>query len=220
MTDTNDLINSLAAGARPVRRLAHPLERAGVWLLAAAAIIVLLGLEHGVRPDLAAQLRKGSFTLGCAASLATGVLAAFGCLMASLPDRPRAWLLLPLPSLAVWLSTIGYGCLTDGVNFKDGTMRVGEAARCFATLVLVSLPLSGAMFVMLRHVARLRPTAVTLTAGLAVAAMTSTAMSLLHQLDATIMILMWNLGVAVMIVAIEGTLGKRVLLWMDRFSAG
>ena len=208
MTDTNDLINSLAAGARPVRRLAHPLERAGVWLLAAAAIIVLLGLEHGVRPDLAAQLRKGSFTLGCAASLATGVLAAFGCLMASLPDRPRAWLLLPLPSLAVWLSTIGYGCLTDWVNFNDGTMRLGEAARCFA------------MFVMLRHVARLRPTAVTLTAGLAVAAMTSTAMSLLHQLDATIMILMWNLGVAVMIVAIEGTLGKRVLLWMDRFSAG
>jgi len=220
MTDTNDLISSLTADARPVRRLAHPLERAGLWLLAAVAIIALLGLEHGMRPDLAAQLSKGSFALGCAASLATGVLAAFGCLMASLPDRPRAWLLLPLPSLAVWVSTIGYGCLTDWVSFNDGTMHLGEAARCFATLVLVSLPLSGAMFVMLRHVARLRPTAVTLTAGLAVAAMTATAMSLLHQLDATIMILMWNLGMAVVIVAVEGALGKRVLLWMDRMSAG
>ncbi len=220
MTDTNDLIESLVATARPVRKLAHPLERAGLWLLAAVVIIALLGLEHGVRPDLAAQMHKGSFTLGCAASLATGVLAAFGCLMASLPDRPRTWLLLPLPSLVVWISTIGYGCLTDWVSFDDGTMRVGEAARCFATLMLVSLPLSGAMFVMLRHVARLRPTAVTLTAGLAVAAMTATAMSILHQLDATIMILMWNLGTAVVIVAIEGAVGRRVLLWMDQLSAG
>lgn len=218
MTDTNDLIDSIVADASPVRKLAPPLERAALWLLAAVVIIALLGVEHGLRSDIGLQMRKGSFALGCTASLATGVLAALACLMASLPDRSRAWLLLPLPSLAVWVCTIGYGCLTDWVNVDDGTMRLGEAFRCFATLMMVSLPLSGAMFVMLRHVARLRPTAVTLTAGLAVAAITSTAMSLLHQLDATIMILMWNLGVAVMIVAIEGTIGRRVLLWMERLS--
>ena len=79
-------------------------------------------------------------------------------------------------------------------------MRMGEAARCFATLMVTSLPLSIALFVMLRHAAWLRPTAVTVTGGLAVAAMTATALSLFHDLDATVMVLMWNFGVAAMIV--------------------
>jgi hypothetical protein len=217
--DTTELINSMVAEARPVRVQRRPLMRASLWLLLATVVIVLLGIEHGVRPDIGAQLQKTAFALGTAASLVTGALAAIGCLVASLPDRSRSWLLLPVPSLAVWLSTIGYGCLTDWVNFDSGTMRVGDALRCFATLLLVSLPLSASMFVMLRHAARLRPTMVTMTAGLAVAAITSTAMSLLHRLDATIMILMWNLGTAMVIVLIEGAAGKRILAWLDRTPA-
>jgi len=75
------------------------------------------------------------------------------------------------------------------------------------------------MFAMLRHAARLRPKLVTMTAGLAVAAMTSTALSLLHQIDATVMILAWNLGVAALLVALEGALGRRVLSRLARGSA-
>lgn len=86
---------------------------------------------------------------------------------------------------------------------------MGEAARCFATLIVTSLPLSLGLFVMLRHAAWLRPTAVTLTGGLAVAAMTATALSLFHDLDATIMVLIWNLGIAAMIVGIGYVLGLR-----------
>jgi hypothetical protein len=73
------------------------------------------------------------------------------------------------------------------------------------------VPLSLAMFAMLRHVARLRPAAVTMTAGLAVGAITSSALSLFHQLDATIMILLWNLGAAALLVALEGAAGGRLL---------
>lgn len=216
MIETRDLIDDLVFDAKPVRPLRHPLVRALLWVAIAIAIVGLLGIEHGLRPDFAEQMRKSSFRLGLAASLFTGVLAACGCLMASLPDRSRFWLLLPLPALAIWVSTIGYGCLTDWVEFDYGTMRMGEAFRCFATLMLVSLPLSAAMFIMLRHATRLRPAAVTLTAGLAVAALTSTAMALFHQLDATIMILFWNLGTAVVIVVIEASLGGRVLSWLAR----
>ena len=121
-----------------------------------------------------------------------------------------------MPALVLWLSTIGYGCLTDWVRLDDGSVRAGEALRCFATLLLVSLPLSAAMFVMLRHAARLRPAAVTCVAGLAVAAITSVAMSLLHPLDATVMVLVWNLGAAALIVAIEGAAGARILRWFTR----
>ncbi len=218
MTDTPDLIESLAADARLVRAIHPPLVRTAGWLALAAAILLLLVVEHGLRPDLAEQLRKPSFLAGCMASAATGVLAAVGCLLGSLPDRSRRWLLLPLPTLLVWVSTIGYGCLTDWVSVDAGALRMGEAVRCFATVLAVSVPLSVAMFAMLRHAARLSPKLVTVTAGLAVAAMTSTALSLLHQIDATLMILAWNLGMAALLVALEGAVGRSVLSRLARGS--
>jgi hypothetical protein len=208
--DTTDLIETLANTAQPVRVIRPPLFRTGCWLLIALAIVILLAFEHGLRSDIASQLRNPSFVVGAAASFVTGALAALSCLMASLPDRSRSWLLLPAPPLAVWMTTLGYGCLTDWVSYDGGNLRFGGAFRCFATVLLVSLPLSASIFVMLRHVARLRPALVTLAAGLAVAGMTSTAMSLLFRLDATIMNLIWNLGTTALIVAIEATVGWRV----------
>ncbi|WP_368734943.1 hypothetical protein, partial [Pantoea sp. GbtcB22] len=75
----------------------------------------------------------------------------------SLPGSSRLWLALPSPALALWVSTIGYGCVTDWVSMGPTGARMGEAARCFATLLLASVPLSIAMPVMLRHAALLRP---------------------------------------------------------------
>ena len=87
-------------------------------------------------------------------------------------------------------------------------------SRCFATLLLTSVPLSIAMLIMLRHAALLRPTAVSMAGGLAIAAMTSFALSLIHDLDATIMILIWNLGVATLIAGLAGAFGRPVLAWV------
>ena len=91
---------------------------------------------------------------------------------------------------------------------------MGEAARCFATLLLTSAPLSVAMLIMLRHAAPLRPTIVSTAGGLAVAAMTSFALSLLHDLDATVMILVWNLGMAALIAGMASVLGRSLLAWI------
>src|SRR5438034_1102492 len=203
MITTPDLIEALATNVTPVRRLRPPLARAAFWLSVAAAILVLLGVSNGARPDLPQRLQEPIFVAGIAASLLTGVLAAIAAFLVSLPDRSRGWLLLPLPSLVVWVSTISYGCLTNWVDVSAaGGLRMGEAARCFATLVLVSVPLSLLMFVMLRHAAPLRPTPVVLTGSLAIAAMTASALSLFHAFDATVMILMWNLGSAVLLVGL------------------
>ena len=209
MITTPELIALLAANASPVRRLRPPLVRTGLWLLLAAGVFVLLALSHGVRPDLVQRAEQPVFVIGIVASLVTGVLAAIASFMISLPDRSRAWILLPVPALVVWVSTVSYGCLTNWVSVGPDGMRLGEAARCFATVLLTSLPLSLALYIMLRHAALIRPTAVTLTGSLAVAAMTATALSLFHDLDATVMVLMWNLGIAVMIVAVGGVLGAR-----------
>lgn len=216
MTDTRALITGLVTQARPVRRLPHPLWRAALWLALAIIILGLLAVEHGMRPDLIRQLHSGDFALSLCASFITAALAAIACMMASLPDRSRFWLLLPLPALTIWLSGTGYGCLTHWVAFDAGRVQQGEALRCFATLLLVSLPLSGTMLVMLRHASRLRPAGVILTAGLAVGAMAATAMSLLHQLDATLMVVLWNVGAAALIAGIEAAFGRRALAWCAR----
>jgi len=211
---TPDLIDSLTTSMTPVRRLRPPLVRAASWLLLAAAILGLLAVSQGIRADLPQRLQQAGFTVGVGATLLTGICAAVAAFMLSLPDRSRLWLLLPIPALLAWLSTIGYQCLTNWISFDPGGMRLGETARCFATLVLTSLPLSLAMLVMLRYAGPLRPTATTLTGSLAVAAITATALSLFHDLDATVMILIWNLGTAAAMVGIGGLFGRRMFSWV------
>jgi hypothetical protein len=210
---TPDLIEALAANLAPVHRLRPPVTRAACWLLLAALLLALLALSQGMRPDLAQRSRDPTFMLGMAGALLTGILAAVAAFMLSLPDRSRLCLLLPAPALVLWLSTIGYQCLTEWVSLEPDGIRLGETARCFATLVLTSLPLSLAMLMMLRYAAPLRPTAATLTGSLAVAAITATALSLFHDLDATVMILMWNLGVAALFVGLGGAFGGKMFSW-------
>lgn len=215
MITTPDLIESLARGVTPVRRLRPPLVRALGWLVLAMVVLGLLAISQGVRPDLWQRLREAQFVISLAAALVTGVCAAIAAFMLSLPDRSRRWLALPAPALCTWLSTIGYQCLTNWITLEPGGMRLGETARCFATLVFSSLPLALALLVMLRYAAPLRPTAATLTGSLAVAAMTATAMSLFHDLDASVMILVWNIGTAASLVGLAALFGGRLFSWFE-----
>lgn len=210
MTDTNDLIDSLVSRAAPVRTLPSPVMRTVLWLLGAAAIIGGLVLLFGVRPDFTARLQQPGFRVSLAASLLTGALAALAAFMTSLPDRSRLWLLLPVPPAFLWISTVGYGCLTDWVTFDPGQFRLGEAASCFATLLLSSVPLSLLTFWMLRHTRWLRPNGSLLTGCVAVGALTASAVSLLHAFDASLMILLWNFGAATLVVAVDTVIGRRI----------
>jgi len=72
--------------------------------------------------------------VGQAASVGTGIGAALAAFLLSLPDRSRRWALLPLPPLAVWLSMIGYQCLSNSVAFDPDGLHWGEAARHRALL--------------------------------------------------------------------------------------
>ena len=80
-----------------------------------------------------------------------------------------------------------------------------------ATLLASSIPLSALMFFLLRHAARLRPTASVLSGALAVAALTAAALSLLHEFDASLMILAWNFGTALLVIALDAAIGRRML---------
>lgn len=211
MISTPDLIDVLAANAAPVRRLRPPLMRATLWLLLAVFVLVLIGIGLGVRPDMAQKARDWFFVVGMAASLLTGALAAIAAFMVSLPDRSRFWLVLPAPVLVVWLSTIGYGCLTAWVGLGAEGVRLGDLAECFATLALTSVPVSAVMLLMLRRAAPLRPAAAAMMGSLAVGGITATGLLVFHPLDATIMILAWTIGIAALFVGLGGAFGRRML---------
>ena len=214
MTRTQDLIDAIVQTATPVRRLRPPIIRAGLWLAFAAIVLGLIAIAHGVRPDFSDRVRQPLFVLSMVGALATSILAAVASFRLSLPDSSRLWAVLPLPALALWVATIGYGCLTDWVSMGPDSVHMGEAIRCFATLFMTSVPLSIVMLVMLRYAALLRPLEVSVMGGLAVAAVTAFALSLFHGLDATVMILIWNLGVAALIAALGSFFGRSMLTWM------
>jgi hypothetical protein len=210
VTATRELIDTLAECATPVRRLRPPLVRAMLWLAFAGVVIALIVMGHGLRPDLTLRLREPAFAVTTAAALTTGILSAVAAFVISLPDRSRWWFLLPMPALAVWVSTIGYGCLTDWVSLGPEGVRFGEELRCFSILVLTSVPLTIALAVMLRYAAMLRAGAVATTGGLAIAAITASALPLFHNHDATAMILVWNLGTALLVTGVTSVFGRRM----------
>ena len=207
MTRTPELIDTLVECATPVRRLRPPLMRAVLWLAFAGLVIALLVIGHGVRPDLAQHLQQPAFAMSIASALATGILAAMAAFATSLPDRSRWWFALPVPALAAWISTIGYGCFADWVSLGPDGIRFGDELRCLALLVLTSVPLAIVLTVMLRYAAMLRGGAVAIMGGLAVAAITAAALSLFHDHDATVMILIWNLGTAALITSVGCLVG-------------
>lgn len=216
MIDTPDLITSLSSNMKPVKRLQPPLLRAVGWLGFAAVLLALTAANRGIRPDLADRLQDAAFATSMAAALATGILAALAAFILSLPDRSRLWLLLPAPTLVLWLSNVGYQCLTHWVVIGPEGMSPGEAVRCFSTLALTGLPLSFLLCIMLRYAAVLRPAAVAVTGSLSVGALTATALSLFHTIDASAMILMWNVGTAAMFAALGAAFGRSAMGWAAR----
>ncbi|MDM9627803.1 NrsF family protein [Rhizobium sp. S152] len=206
--ETADLIRSLADNVKPVKRLRPPLIRSIAWVLMALGLLMVLTALHGPRPQFGERLRDGMFLAGMLSSLGTGVLAAIATFLISLPDRSRLWMLLPAPTLVVWMSTIGYQCFAGWVDLPPGAVTVEAASSCLLTLVVTSVPLSLMMIAMLRYAALLRPVSVTLLGSLAVSGVTCSALAMFHPLDATIMVLGWNLGTAVLLASLASLLSR------------
>lgn len=208
MIRTPELIDVLAAELKPVRRLRSPVFRAACWAFVAGVVVVLLAVSQGVRADLAQRLKDASFVLAFGGAAVTAICAAASAFALAVPGRSRLWALLPLPPLLLWIAAIGRQCLTSWVVYDDGTMMMGDTARCFATVVLTSLPLWLLMLLMLRRSGAVRRFLPTLAGGLAVAATAGVAMDLLHRLDASAMILLWNFGTGAVIVLLATLFGR------------
>jgi len=212
---TDDLIENLARHAAPVRPLASPMRRASMWLSVAVGLVVMVFALEGPRPDLAVKMSQTPYMLEWLASLATGWAAAVAAFHLSLPDRSRRWLLLPLVPAAAWLSSIGYGCLTDWVRLGPDGFSIGTSWGCFRAILFVSLPLTALQLVMLRHASRLRPVETLAMGSLAAAAFSAAGLSLYHHLDTALMVLIWHLGSIGVVVTAWSLGARRIFGWLE-----
>ena len=212
MDDFNDrLIGALVADLRPVRPLLPPALRTLIWLMLVAAVAIGLGMFA----DVAAMWRRVAaipdMWLAVLGSIATMATAAFAAFELSLPDRSRAWALLPLPAAALWVGASGLGCMRVYVLPGTHVAGFGETRDCLLFIIGLSVPLSAALIVMLRRAYSLAPPLTAAMAGLASAAAAATLLNFFHPFDAAAADLALHAVAVLIVVAAARAVGSRTL---------
>jgi hypothetical protein len=212
MDDSNDrLIDALVADLRPVRPLMPPALRTLIWLMLVAAVAIGLAMFA----DVAAMWRRvgaiPDMWLAVLGSIATMATAAFAAFELSLPDRSRAWALLPLPAAALWVGASGLGCMRASVLPGTHVAGIGETRDCLLFIIGLSVPLSAALIVMLRRAYSLAPRLTAAMAGLASAGAAATLLNFFHPFDAAAADLAVHAVAVLIVVAAARAVGSRTL---------
>lgn len=211
--ETESLIHQLAAKATPVRPLPAPWKRTGLWLAIAFPYVALIVILMSPRPDLAMQLADSRFQVELVAALATAILAAVAAFACTVPGQSRTVCLLPMAPLAIWLASLGYGCIQDWRALGPEGLRLRIDWDCMPAAALIGIVPAIAMVAMLRRGAPLFPRVTLAMGALAVGALAQTGMQIYHVGDISIMVLVWHLGSVAVLAAVAGWFGRWVLRW-------
>jgi len=209
--NTDDLIAQLSAAAAPVKRLAPPMTRALLWL---AVIIVLAGAPILLRANLGVFAQRASdprMALELFATLATGVAGVIAAFHLSLPDRSRAWALLPAPFVVMWLLLTGWGCLEFMPEQNQRGWGVHQSDYCFRFLLGVGVPLAGLLILALRRASPLQPRLVACVGALGVAGLAAFILQFFHPFDVTIMDLGTHLCALAILIGVFSLSGRLTL---------
>lgn len=211
--DTTKLIQRLAEDARPLQHLRQPWTRALVWLALAIPYVALVVIVVSPRGDLMEKVFEWRFAIEQGAALATGVAAAIAAFAATIPGYSRRFMLLPIFPLAIWLGSLGQGCVSDWIQFNRGILSLKPDLFCFPAIVLVGALPAAVMAVMLRRGAPLMPHITAALGGLAAAGIGNFGLRLFHPQDASLMVLVWQFGTVFALTVIAGWGGRYILNW-------
>jgi hypothetical protein len=167
--DTEKLIERLAAAVEPVRPLARPWIRTAAWLLVAIPYVALAVFVVSPRGDLISKALEWRYLVEQLAALATGIAAATAAFATVIPGYDRRFLFLPALPLAIWLGSLGDGCVEDWIHFGPAGLSLRPEWFCFPSIVLVGAIPAIVMVVMLRRGAPLTPHITAALGGLAAA---------------------------------------------------
>lgn len=209
--ETPELIARLAADIRPVRRLRPPWVRVLLWLAIALPYVGAVVWGKLVMVDPMQAFADPRFVIEQAATLATAVAAALVAFASVIPGFDRRLLLLPLPPLAVWLASVGHGCLQDWLRLGAEGLALRPDWECLPYATYIGIVPALAMIVMLRRGAPLFPRVTLVLGAVAVAAASNLGLQTFHVRDASIMVLVWHLGNVALLSVLAGWMGRLVL---------
>jgi len=213
---TAKLIERLAAGAAPVRRLKPPAARALLWLVAVAAIGAIAVFFFADMEVFRRRIADPALMLELTATFVTGGAAVLAAFSLSLPDRSIGWALLPLPSLALWIASSGYACYRNWIVRGPTGWALGESANCFIFILAVSVPLSASLLILLNRARPLAPFRAAAMGALGVSGLAAAALQFFHPFDVTFLDLGVHLSTIALVLlgvsAAELTLPRRASL--------
>jgi hypothetical protein len=205
---TEDLAAELAAAAGPVRRLTPPMARALVWLAVIALVAGVLILRFSNLPVFAARASDPRMAVELFGVLATGIAGVIAAFHLSVPDRPRAWSLLPVPFAMLWLGASGLGCWRDWGEQTAQGWRLGESSHCMVFLLAVGTVLGGALLVALRQARPLQPRLTATVGAVGIAALSAFFLQFFHPFDVTLIDLGAHLSALALLIAVIGLAGR------------
>jgi hypothetical protein len=208
---TEQLIEQMTASAAPVRRLAPPMIRALLWLAVIAVVCGALIWKLSNLPVFAGRASDPRMALELAATLATGVTGVIAAFHLSLPDRPRAWALLPAPFAVLWMGLSGLGCYRNWAEQTRDGWRLGESSHCFIFLLAAGIPLAGLLLISLRRARPLQPRLVAAVGAVGVAALAAFILQFFHPFDITLMDLGAHLAALLLLIGVFAVSGRASL---------
>lgn len=211
--ETDELIRRLAMSARPVSRLRPPWMRTAQWLAIALPSVAIVVMLVSPRDDLAAKLAETPFLIEQVAALATAVTASIVAFCMIIPGYSRKLALLPLPPLALWLGSLGRGCLESWLQSDSGALQLSPDWICFPSIAMVGAVPALVMVAMLRRGAPMAPRMTVAFGALAAAALGNFGLRLFHDQDASLMVLVWQFGSVALLSALAGWGGRHILRW-------
>jgi hypothetical protein len=217
--ETNELVCALVEAAAPVRRLRAPWRRTVLWLALSLAYVVTVTAVHRVLGDGVGPIDL-RILIEQAAILATAITAAVAAFSSTVPGRDRRLCLLPLVPLAVWLASLGEGCVQDWMNLGAGGIALRADWDCAPAAVILSVVPAVVMVAMLRRGAPLLPRLSVALGALAVAALVNFGLRVFHAGDVSIMVLAWHFGGVALLSLVAGHFGRAVLNWHALLVAG
>jgi hypothetical protein len=218
--DTRTLIDQLAADAAPVRPLPAPWVRTLAWIALSVGYLAIVVFLMSPRADLVAKLSEWRFAIELSAALATGVTAAMVAFLSVIPGTDRRILLLPLVPLAVWLASVGHGCVSEWMTPGSHGLALPPSWMCVRGTLLASALPAVAIAIMLRRGAPLMPVATAALGALGAAGLGHVGLRLFHTQDSSIMILVWQLGSIFLLTVLAGLVGRHIFCWHARIRQG
>jgi len=211
--DTDQLIQSLAKSVRPVRPLSCPWLRVAGWLALATPYMAMVVFAMSPRGDLAAKMSDWHFVIEQLAALATGLTAGLAAFASVVPGYCRKIIIAPMVPLAIWLATLGEGCVADWLRWGPEGLSLRPDWLCLPAIVLVGAVPAMVMVVMLRRGAPLTPHVTTALGALAAAGLGNFGLRLFHPQDASLMVLVWQFGTIFALSVLAGCVGRFILDW-------